>query len=174
MGAAVTGPGVTVTGAEVTGAGEAPDAVIGAGAIGAEPMSAGVTDVERATSAQPSAEVSGRARLGRVARRTVRFAVRAPRYVPVLLLRAYRLLISPLYGPTCRFYPSCSAYALEAFEVHGVVRGGYLTVRRLARCHPWNPGGIDPVPPLGRGTRKDQADPSAETRNDAPSTRRAA
>jgi len=94
--------------------------------------------------------------------------------VPVLLLRAYRLLISPLYGPTCRFYPSCSAYALEAFEVHGVVRGGYLTVRRLARCHPWNPGGIDPVPSSGRRTRKDQAGPSAETRNDAPSTRRAA
>jgi putative membrane protein insertion efficiency factor len=92
----------------------------------------------------------------------------------VFLLRVYRLLISPLYGPTCRFYPSCSAYALEAFEVHGVVRGGYLTVRRLARCHPWNPGGIDPVPPMGRRTRKDQAGPSAETRNDAPSTRRAA
>jgi putative membrane protein insertion efficiency factor len=115
-----------------------------------------------------------RERVVAVVVRAVRLALRAPRYVPVLLLRLYRLLISPLYGPTCRFYPSCSAYALEAFEVHGVVRGGYLTVRRLARCHPWNPGGIDPVPPMGRRTRKDQAGPSAETRNDAPSTRRAA
>jgi putative membrane protein insertion efficiency factor len=109
-----------------------------------------------------------------VAVRLGRFAVRAPRYVPVYLLKAYRLLISPLYGQTCRFYPSCSAYSLEAFETHGVLRGSYLTVRRLARCHPWNPGGIDPVPPVRRRTDMDQADRSAATRNDAPSTRRAA
>jgi len=60
---------------------------------------------------------------------------------------AYRLTISPLIGPRCRFYPSCSSYALEALEHHGAVRGLWLAVCRLARCHPWHPGGYDPVPP---------------------------
>lgn len=72
--------------------------------------------------------------------------LRVPRSVVAALLRLYRLVISPLYGPTCRFYPSCSAYALEAVERFGVVRGGWLAVRRLSRCHPWNPGGVDDVP----------------------------
>ncbi len=63
------------------------------------------------------------------------------------LLRAYRLLISPLYGQVCRFHPSCSAYALEAVTVHGSLRGSWLAGRRVVRCHPWNPGGYDPVPP---------------------------
>lgn len=63
------------------------------------------------------------------------------------LLKAYRLLISPLYGDVCRFFPSCSAYGLESVTVHGAVKGTWLTARRLARCHPWNDGGIDPVPP---------------------------
>ena len=65
----------------------------------------------------------------------------------VLLLKGYRLLISPLYGQVCRFHPSCSAYALEAVETHGALRGSWLAARRLIRCHPWNPGGYDPVPP---------------------------
>jgi putative membrane protein insertion efficiency factor len=69
-----------------------------------------------------------------------------PRRSVVLLLRAYRVLISPLYGPTCRFYPSCSEYALIAVDRHGVVRGGGLAVWRLLRCNPWNPGGVDLVP----------------------------
>jgi putative membrane protein insertion efficiency factor len=77
----------------------------------------------------------------------LRAVVRVPSRVVVLLLRLYRTLISPLYGPTCRFYPSCSAYALEAVDRHGLTRGGWLSVRRLLRCHPWNPGGVDPVPP---------------------------
>jgi uncharacterized protein len=67
--------------------------------------------------------------------------------VTVLLLRGYRLLVSPLYGAVCRYYPSCSAYALQAVETHGAWRGSWLAVRRLARCHPWAPGGVDPVPP---------------------------
>ncbi|QGU33762.1 membrane protein insertion efficiency factor YidD [Thermochromatium tepidum] len=61
-------------------------------------------------------------------------------------IRAYQYLISPLLGPRCRFYPSCSHYAVEAIEVHGFLYGGYLALRRLLRCHPWHPGGIDPVP----------------------------
>ena len=70
-------------------------------------------------------------------------------------IRLYQLLVSPLLGPRCRFYPSCSAYAVEAITAHGVLRGLYLAVRRLLRCHPWNPGGIDPVPqrPAGRSQR---------------------
>ena len=62
------------------------------------------------------------------------------------LLRAYQLAISPLLGQRCRFYPSCSQYALEAVERYGSVRGGALALRRLARCHPFNAGGYDPVP----------------------------
>lgn len=69
--------------------------------------------------------------------------------VSVGLLRVYRAVVSPLYGPVCRYYPSCSAYALQAVETHGGVRGGWLAVRRLARCHPWAEGGIDRVPPPG-------------------------
>jgi putative membrane protein insertion efficiency factor len=83
-----------------------------------------------------------------VIRRLASWVLRLPQLLVVLLLRCYRAVISPLYGPTCRFYPSCSAYALIAVERHGVVRGGWLAVRRLLRCNPWNPGGVDPVPPL--------------------------
>lgn len=62
-------------------------------------------------------------------------------------VRAYQLLVSPLLGPTCRYYPSCSAYAVQALQVHGAVKGTWLAVRRLLRCHPWSPGGVDHVPP---------------------------
>ena len=61
------------------------------------------------------------------------------------LIRGYRL-VSGLLPPRCRFYPSCSAYGLEAIETHGAIRGSWLAVRRITRCHPWNPGGIDRVP----------------------------
>ncbi|WP_349258602.1 membrane protein insertion efficiency factor YidD [Steroidobacter sp.] len=61
-------------------------------------------------------------------------------------IRAYRYLLSPMLGPTCRFYPSCSCYAEQALQQHGALRGSYLTVRRLLRCHPWHEGGYDPVP----------------------------
>lgn len=65
----------------------------------------------------------------------------------IALIRFYQRFISPMFGPTCRFSPSCSAYALEAIREHGAARGVWLAVRRLGRCHPFNPGGYDPVPP---------------------------
>jgi uncharacterized protein len=68
------------------------------------------------------------------------------KFLLIWLLRAYRALISPLYGQVCRYHPSCSAYALEAVEKHGALRGSWLAVRRLGRCHPWAAGGYDPVP----------------------------
>jgi uncharacterized protein len=64
----------------------------------------------------------------------------------ILLLTGYRRFVSPLLAPRCRFYPSCSAYALEAVQVHGALRGSWLAVRRLSRCHPFHAGGLDPVP----------------------------
>lgn len=64
----------------------------------------------------------------------------------VALIRVYQILISPLLGPRCRFYPSCSSYALQALEQHGLIRGSYLSAARICRCHPLNPGGYDPVP----------------------------
>ncbi|HEY6932704.1 MAG TPA: membrane protein insertion efficiency factor YidD [Marmoricola sp.] len=69
------------------------------------------------------------------------------RYLLIGLLTGYRLLISPLYGQVCRYHPSCSTYALEAVKTHGSIKGSWLAVRRLVRCHPWAPGGYDPVPP---------------------------
>jgi len=68
------------------------------------------------------------------------------RKVLVYLIRGYRLLASPFLGNNCRFYPSCSCYAEGAITQHGVIVGTWLTVRRLARCHPWHAGGCDPVP----------------------------
>ena len=62
------------------------------------------------------------------------------------LIRAYQIVISPLLGPSCRFYPSCSCYAHTAIERHGALRGSWLAARRIARCHPFRPGGYDPVP----------------------------
>ncbi|MHB1551659.1 MAG: membrane protein insertion efficiency factor YidD [Vulcanimicrobiaceae bacterium] len=64
----------------------------------------------------------------------------------VLLLRFYKGWVSPLLPPACRFYPTCSEYAAEAIAKHGALRGGVLAAKRLARCHPWHPGGVDPVP----------------------------
>jgi uncharacterized protein len=68
---------------------------------------------------------------------------------PILigLIKGYRMLISPLFAPTCRFQPTCSQYAMEAIDRFGTVRGTWLAVRRITRCHPFHPGGYDPVPP---------------------------
>jgi putative membrane protein insertion efficiency factor len=65
----------------------------------------------------------------------------------ILLIKAYRYLVSPWLGRHCRFYPTCSCYALDAIGIHGARRGGWLALKRLGRCHPWHAGGIDPVPP---------------------------
>jgi putative membrane protein insertion efficiency factor len=64
----------------------------------------------------------------------------------ITLVKAYRLMLSPWLGSACRFEPTCSAYALQALQNHGAAAGGYLTICRLARCHPWCAGGHDPVP----------------------------
>jgi hypothetical protein len=77
--------------------------------------------------------------------------------LPVVL---YRLTISPLLGSRCRFYPSCSQYALDALERHGAFRGAWLAMRRVGRCHPWHEGGYDPVPEPVAPCR----DPNCETR----------
>jgi uncharacterized protein len=68
------------------------------------------------------------------------------RYLLILPIRLYQLLISPLLPPSCRFYPTCSRYALAAIAEHGALRGSWLALRRLARCHPWHAGGVDFVP----------------------------
>ena len=63
-----------------------------------------------------------------------------------LLVRGYQVLLGPLLPAACRYYPSCSAYAIEALERHGALRGSWLALRRIGRCHPFRPGGYDPVP----------------------------
>jgi putative membrane protein insertion efficiency factor len=70
------------------------------------------------------------------------------RGIAAFLIRGYQYTVSPLLGTRCRFHPSCSNYTLEAVRRHGTLRGSWLGVRRLARCHPWHPGGFDPVPEI--------------------------
>ncbi|MBZ4200281.1 MAG: membrane protein insertion efficiency factor YidD [Methylotenera sp.] len=62
------------------------------------------------------------------------------------LIRGYQVLLSPFFGQQCRFYPTCSAYAMDALKKHGAVRGSYYAIRRILRCHPWHAGGHDPIP----------------------------
>ncbi|MCC9067794.1 membrane protein insertion efficiency factor YidD [Arthrobacter cryoconiti] len=74
------------------------------------------------------------------------FVWHLPRNLLILVLKLYRRFISPSYGQVCRFFPSCSAYALEAVTVHGALKGSWYAAQRIVRCHPWNAGGLDPVP----------------------------
>ncbi|EPC04420.1 hypothetical protein L861_03600 [Litchfieldella anticariensis FP35 = DSM 16096] len=70
----------------------------------------------------------------------------------IILIKVYQYTVSPLLGPRCRFWPSCSHYALEAIHTHGPLKGGWLALKRILKCHPWHPGGIDLVPPAsGKG-----------------------
>ena len=68
------------------------------------------------------------------------------RFVLKFLIRVYQVALSPLLGPNCRYSPTCSQYAIEALETHGSLRGTWLTIKRISRCHPWHEGGFDPVP----------------------------
>ena len=85
--------------------------------------------------------------------RIVSFLSLLPRNICVVILRVYRAVISPLYGDVCRYYPSCSAYALGAIQQHGVFKGIALGTWRIARCHPWAKGGIDDVPARRESSR---------------------
>jgi len=78
--------------------------------------------------------------------RVLSWLATAPQRVLMTLVRGYRFFLSPWLGSACRFEPTCSAYSLQALERHGALAGSYLTVHRLARCHPWCNGGHDPVP----------------------------
>jgi hypothetical protein len=81
------------------------------------------------------------------------------------LVRFYQLFISPVIGPRCRFYPSCSHYSIEAIKLHGVLKGGWLAIKRIARCHPRNPGGVDPVPPCTHSScAKEDSKPYMQTK----------
>ncbi|MCB5161308.1 membrane protein insertion efficiency factor YidD [Marinomonas sp. E8] len=76
----------------------------------------------------------------------------------ILLVKGYQLFISPFLGNNCRFYPSCSRYMIESIERFGVFKGVYLGLRRLSKCHPWHEGGMDPVPPCGCHSDKENQD----------------
>lgn len=85
---------------------------------------------------------------------TVWWVIRiGPRMPFVWFIRAYRVTVSPLYGQVCRYYPSCSMYGLEAFEIHGILKGMVLTGWRILRCNPFSHGGVDHVPGSARQTR---------------------
>ena len=83
-----------------------------------------------------------------LARTTLRAPGRFLQFVVLLLIRGYRTFVSPMRAPTCRYYPSCSSYAVTAVQRHGAVRGTWLAVRRVLRCTPWSAGGVDDVPPV--------------------------
>jgi len=76
--------------------------------------------------------------------------------VLIKIVRLYQLAISPVMPPTCRYYPTCSSYAIEALQVHGPVLGAWLTLKRLLRCHPWGGQGFDPVPNKQKGNKENE------------------
>jgi uncharacterized protein len=76
------------------------------------------------------------------------------KFIFIKLIRFYQVAISPLKPPTCRFYPTCSQYGLESVKRFGAIRGGYLAVIRILKCHPFHPGGVDPVPTKWPSKRK--------------------
>ncbi|RRD01825.1 membrane protein insertion efficiency factor YidD [Amphritea balenae] len=76
----------------------------------------------------------------------------------IFIIRIYQYLVSPFLGPNCRFYPTCSAYTLEAIETHGILKGSWLGIKRIGKCHPYNDGGFDPVPPCGCHSKSDNTE----------------
>lgn len=91
----------------------------------------------------------------------LRGIVRAPARALIGLVRLYQRYISPMSPPSCKFYPSCSSYAVTAIERHGLIRGGGMAAWRLLRCNPWNRGGVDDVPPVGHRRHSHDAAPAA-------------
>lgn len=76
----------------------------------------------------------------------MRVVVEAPKALAMFLIRVYQRVISPAFPPSCRFTPTCSTYALTSIGRYGLIKGGWLAIKRIARCHPWSSGGFDPVP----------------------------
>jgi len=76
------------------------------------------------------------------------------KHLLLVIIKTYQLVLSPLLGSNCRFYPSCFYYSHDAIKSHGAIKGSYLSVRRISRCHPWNEGGYDPVPDTKKKIRK--------------------
>ena len=105
----------------------------------------GVTTDGRADARTQSEEDTARSVPGAPVRPSVRLT-NLPRLVGWYLIRGYQVTIGPALPPSCRFYPSCSTYALQALAKYGLLRGSWLAARRLIRCHPFHPGGVDPVP----------------------------
>ncbi|BBF65171.1 membrane protein insertion efficiency factor YidD [Acidithiobacillus sp. 'AMD consortium'] len=70
----------------------------------------------------------------------------SPRRAAVVVVRGYQYVISPMLGHNCRFFPTCSEYTCQAIERYGIAKGSWLGIKRISRCHPWHPGGVDPVP----------------------------
>ncbi len=93
----------------------------------------------------------------------------AVKHVLIALLRLYRAVVSPIYGQVCRYHPSCSAYALEAVQVHGSLRGTWLATRRVGRCHPWAAGGLRPGPARRTSCSTSRGPASAGADSPAPS-----
>ncbi|MBE7325953.1 membrane protein insertion efficiency factor YidD [Nocardioides sp. Y6] len=85
------------------------------------------------------------------------------KYLLIGLLKLYRTFISPLYGQVCRYHPTCSAYALDAVSEYGSIKGSWLALRRLLRCHPWAAGGYDPVPPRPGPSRQSHLRATADS-----------
>jgi putative membrane protein insertion efficiency factor len=94
----------------------------------------------------------------------VREVLRVPRYVGLGLIRAYQLTISPLLGPRCKYYPSCSHYGYQAVERHGLIKGSVLAGWRILRCNPWSYGGVDDVPAVGESMFGRHASPAPTIR----------
>lgn len=88
----------------------------------------------------------------------------------ILPIKFYQWFISPLLGPRCRFYPTCSHYTIEAIEQHGVICGVWLGLKRVIRCHPGNPGGVDPVPQCGCHSHKSASDKDEEKASTPPTS----